>query len=256
MLWYLYTVTSEDRFLDGTFHRMIDSLPKMAQIFVAYRGFTPEPNAHFAGEVYMPLATSLSDARNAAMEAFPPAKDVIVAFPDDDCWYPANLANSVETYLDSFDFVLGVVDMKGTEGSDFKESCPVDLALALTKSASAAMWIKSSFLANFRFDERLGLGAIFKAGEDLDLVVHVLCDGAIGLFSESIRVGHPLRDRTMEYFPGSLAVLAKYRHSKISSTWPLIRRLSHGMIFFLTGRLSLSTLLLGFRATLEGKSKS
>jgi hypothetical protein len=74
MMWFLYTVTSEERVLDGSFSRLINSLPPNAKVFVAYRGFKPRNEGDFDGELYIPFRTSLSASRNALLSAFPPCE--------------------------------------------------------------------------------------------------------------------------------------------------------------------------------------
>ena len=255
MVWFLYTVTSFDRFADGSFDRMRQSMPQGAKLFVAFRGFTPENLGDYSGAITLPFLTSLSKARNALLEEYPPDKEGIVAFPDDDCWYPKELAESVEINMEGHDFLLGVVDMSGTENSFMKGSAEVDLDVALQSSASAALWVNASSFGDYKFDEALGLGAKYKSGEDLDLIVLLLSEGSKGMFLNGLRVGHPARDRSMEYFPGSIAVLAKNRASKLAVCWPLARRLAHGVLLTIAGRLKVATLLLSLKAARHQRSK-
>jgi hypothetical protein len=138
--------------------------------------------------------------------------------------------------------------MMGTEEQSSDGHIPVDVDVALQKSASAAIWARSECLGDFRFDEKLGLGAAYRAGEDLDLVLTMLLKGSKGLFAEGLRVGHPLRDKSTEYFPGSIAVLAKHLNKNFFFAWPIIRRLIHGMVLVFRGKLTFSSFILACRA--------
>jgi len=194
----------------------------------------------------LPLKISLSEARNRLMKQFPITGSEVVFFPDDDCWLGENTLSKVQRILENSDFAIGVVDTDGNENSEIIGGANIDLSVALEVSASAAIFCKSKSLEQFRFDERLGLGAQIGSAEDLDLVLYLLSQGAQGVFDESIRIGHPKKSRGMEYFPGSIAVLRKY-----SGVWPrtwayMIRRLAHGVVFAIQGKLPPKNLVSAF----------
>jgi hypothetical protein len=172
-----------------------------------------------------------------------------VCFPDDDCWYSSVTREYAANVLDSIDFVIGVVDRTGTEETKFN-SQPIDVnpRIALRGAASAAIFCRSETMRGFLFDTQLGLGAKYRAAEDLDLIFNFISKGFRGVLFEDLRVGHPDNARTFEYFPGSVAVMRKY-----IKIWPkmiiwILRRIAHGLVFFLEGKLSYQTLVLTVEA--------
>lgn len=237
-----------DRIQDGSFSRMIRSLDaSQSSICVGIRGGTAQDLPYnFDKVVELPLKISLSSARNELMEKFPCTGNDVVFFPDDDCWFGKNSRDSIENILANSDFAIGVIDTDGSEDVEIQGGAEIDLSVALEVSASAAIFCKGNWLDKFKFDERLGLGAQIGSAEDLDLVLYLLTRGAKGTFEKSIRIGHPKKDRGMEYFPGSIAVLRKY-----TQVWPkawayMIRRLAHGVLYTIQGKLSLKSLLTAF----------
>jgi hypothetical protein len=145
-----------------------------------------------------------------------------------------------------------VVDTSGTERDVTLESEPVDIKVALRHSASAAIFCRADSINGFRFDKNLGLGTKFKAAEDLDLILHLLSSEANGIFSKALKIGHPLKNNTFDYFPGSIAAMRKYLRR-----WPIlsllmIRRLAHGAVYILTGGMRPSILALAIWAALVG----
>lgn len=243
--WVGYTVTSLDRIQDGSFSRMIASLNlDPSSVCVGIRGGTQHDlPLSFDKVLELPLKISLSEARNLLMSRFQLTGDEIVFFPDDDCWLGENTLSNVKKILADADFAIGVIDTDGSENSEIRGGSKIDLSVALEVSASAAIFCKSNVLEQFRFDEKLGLGAQIGSAEDLDLVLYMLKRGAKGTFDKSIRIGHPKKARGMEYFPGSIAVLRKY-----SNVWPrawafMIRRLAHGVLYAAQGKLPLKSLM-------------
>jgi hypothetical protein len=246
--WLAYTVTSLDRIQDGSFSRMIGSLNlNPRSICVGIRGGTlNDLPLTFDKVLELPLKISLSEARNRLMKQFQITGSEVVFFPDDDCWLGENTLSKVQKILADSDFAIGVVDTDGNENSEILGGSNIDLSVALEVSASAAIFCRSKVLEQFRFDERLGLGTQIGSAEDLDLVLYMLSKGAKGKFDKSIRIGHPKKGRGMEYFPGSIAVLRKY-----SDVWPrawafMIRRLAHGVVYTIQGKLPLKSLISAF----------
>jgi Glycosyl transferase family 2 len=233
--WQAYVITSSERVRNGDFIRFFESSGfSENEVVLGYRGDSSDCPAGFTRTVNLPRKISLSNARNTLLEAFPPTMGAFVAFPDDDCWYTPSTVKTAEKILNHADFVIGVVDREGTENDEYSYQQRVDTNLALRKSASAAIFCRSEAILGFRFDEALGLGARYKAAEDLDLVLYMLSEKLVGIFNESLRVGHPDNGRTFEYFPGSIAAMRKH-----ISVWPhfvilILRRLAHGL---LTGSL-------------------
>ena len=168
----------------------------------------------FARVIELPLKISLSKARNELMRVFPPEVNEIIFFPDDDCWFGKDTLANVEILISNYDFAIGVIDTNGEENSSvgFESQEAIDLETALKTAASAALFCRSESIIGYSFDEKLGLGTAIGSAEDLDLVLHLLSVHLKGVYSPNVRIGHPAKNKGMEYFPGSVAVLRKYTH--------------------------------------------
>jgi glycosyltransferase involved in cell wall biosynthesis len=138
---------------------------------------------------------SLSGARNKGLEL---ATGEWVGFPDDDCWYEADLLENLKKRFVCTDPLSGAAVQWAEEG------IPSNLAPHLT-------WEKSRFfrdmpVASFQlffhrklfekignFDCELGVGLWFGAAEETDLVMRALRAGALITFEPAARVHHPVK---------------------------------------------------------------
>lgn len=251
-MWVGYVITSKDRLLNGELIKMLNSLPNSGmRLVVGCRGFETTLLPSFITDaIELPLEISLSDARNILLDFSPSKTDEFVFFPDDDCWFPSGAIKVAEHWLKKFDFVIGVIDMEGGEYAKIGDGFAIQGKLALEHTASAAIFARSKALKEFRFSRALGLGTKFKAGEDLDLVFCMLREGQLGVWTPDLRIGHPKKNRSMEYFPGSIAALILNSRKSPLFVFFAIRRLIHGFIYFLTKRLGAPSLSLGLKAFL------
>jgi hypothetical protein len=251
-MWTGYLVTSKDRIADGQFSRLVDSLDlSKLKLIVGCRGFNPEElPVKGVSSVSLPLQTSLSRARNFLLSTFPPPENNLIFFPDDDCWLAPGTLEVAEHWLKENDFLIGVVDTDRTECAKIGKSMDVNVELALEKTASAALFFRGLSLRDFAFDERLGLGATFRAAEDLDLILTLVIAGGRGIWTPDLRIGHPKKNRNMEYFPGSIAALKSNSRKNLHLKILALRRLCHGFLFAICGKLKIEDLILGIRALL------
>lgn len=117
----------------------------------------------------------------------------IVAFPDDDCEYPADLLSNVDASFTETNakFILGSIwDAK--QGRPAIRRWPGSPAVLnrfnfyrLTSSITLFSQDKAQ-----RFDERFGLGAPFGSNEDVIFVYSLLKSGNSGVYLPNIRVYH------------------------------------------------------------------
>lgn len=254
-MWIAYVVTSEDRILDGSFEKLMNSVADQSvstRIIVGLRdcALPLKFSSSVEATVALPFRTSLSQARNALIASHPPVEDEWVCFPDDDCWYPPGLLNKVEEARECQDFLLGVIDTgqkRFAEGGSKLSSAHINLQVALRRTASAALFVSGKKMNEFTFDERLGLGSVVGSAEDLDLVLFLLRQGSSGLFNSGIRVRHPFKpQRDGEYFEGSIAVLSKYYGQIPLARYSATRRAIKGLAFGLVGKLPQKQALKGF----------
>jgi glycosyltransferase involved in cell wall biosynthesis len=124
---------------------------------------------------------NLSKARNVGLRA---AQGIWVAFPDDDCWYEHNamdiVASAPAEGVDAW--VLGWAEQEALEGNPVGDG-PFELAVWRDFRGGDASSITLVFrreiaVALGGFDEKLGVGQWFGAGEETDFVLCALAAGA------------------------------------------------------------------------------
>ena len=138
----------------------------------------------------------LSRARNYGLSL---AKGNIVAFPDDDVWYAPNVLADA----------AGILEDKQVDGVSFRVTDELDNCSAgwmgkgrklISKSSvwhtvvSCSFFLKRQALGDVRFDEQLGCGAgtRFGSGEETDLILSALGNGARIVYEGTKSVFHPL----------------------------------------------------------------
>ncbi|GHT88363.1 glycosyl transferase [Spirochaetia bacterium] len=118
----------------------------------------------------------------------------IVAFPDDDCEYKPDTLQDVFDFFSTTDYGLFTINMEDRL-SGKKCFCTKKRKITylnfLRSSISITIFVKRQFLYNFNFDERLGVGAEFGAGEESDLMLYLLSNRVPGFFDGGITVYHP-----------------------------------------------------------------
>lgn len=135
---------------------------------------------------------SLSLGRNVGLQH---ATGTFVAFPDDDCWYPAGLLANVNLWFDKHPkyeiLAVGAVDGDGLSSGNrwFQDACDIRPINALRTTFSNSLFLRRSALPKeIRFDENLS------ASEETDYILRLLKIGLRGRFDRSLSVGHPRRD--------------------------------------------------------------
>jgi hypothetical protein len=199
----------------------------------------------------LPLAiatrVSLSRARNLALERLLAdgeiGPDSVVAFPDDDCWYPAGFLRQVvelferETELDFWICRYGSQPV----AESFAHGRP---ALARTRevvrnASSNTMFLRGRLVTSIgEFDEGLGVGTPMGGSEDLDYALRASRTSRQTAYLDSVLVGH--RDKSPEirarYYLSSLTVLA--RHARYGARSEFLRKIAVGAYLVLRHELA------------------
>jgi glycosyltransferase involved in cell wall biosynthesis len=138
----------------------------------------------------------LSRTRNIGIEY---AGGDILAFPDDDCWYPPDLLGKVVqifVHHPEIDGLTGrLTDSYGRDvmGRFDRRPSRIEEFNVWTRGIEATTFLRRSRVEGLRFDESLGLGSgtMWAAGEGSDLLLRLLADGKLLYYYPDIVIGHP-----------------------------------------------------------------
>jgi glycosyltransferase involved in cell wall biosynthesis len=164
--------------------------------------------------IHLRSQQGLSRARNVGLKHL---SGEMVAFPDDDCWYPPDLLEQVKDFRDNqpdWDGILGKLVWDNIQVREDRLSTPnlVDIFNATTSvdavnllqtlmpkeppvsTSSATLFLTSESLDTVNgFDEELGLGSgtDWGGGDDIDIVVRCLKSGFKICHKPTLKVYHP-----------------------------------------------------------------
>ena len=144
---------------------------------------------------YLMEKPNLSAARNLGIAH---ATGDVIAFPDDDCWYEPQVVDRVLTAFAANPNWQGVV-ADWVEVSKVRGKILSDSILCADKwrryrdgdASSITLFFRTDLLKRVGgFDNRLGIGQWFGAGEETDLILTTLATGALLVRRPDIRVHH------------------------------------------------------------------
>jgi hypothetical protein len=193
------------------------------------------------------LAMSSSAARNAMIrhlldgEAFDRA--AVVAFPDDDAWYPAGgLACVTRHFQDPQVQLLVTRYGPSPSANQCAEAFRPTLQQSLSRGACAAIFVRAGLLEELGgFHELLGLGTKLRGGEDTDFV-HRAFHRAPGhtLCVPGTLVGHEAADpvKKATYYEGGLAAIVAHSGRSAAARVALVRKLAVGIGLVISRRMS------------------
>lgn len=204
----------------------------------------------FTTVMTVPGLVSLSKARNILLEEAGRlewlAEDGIVAFPDDDCWYPAGCLDHVH---DRF-AAQSDLDFWFCDYSSKPE--PIDPTLervahtsdVLRRASSNTMIFRSRVISRIGpFDPNLGVGAVLSGSEDTDYALRAHFVSRRTVFLPQTVIGH--RDRNpllrAKYYPAGLFVLARHTPSDARLGTSLARKAAIGAALVLRREITVST---------------
>jgi glycosyltransferase involved in cell wall biosynthesis len=135
---------------------------------------------------------NVSAARNAGMDA---ATGEILAFPDDDCWYPDGLLQQVDAWFRSTPeyavLAVGAIDDRGLPSGNrwLQSACDIRPINALRTTFCSSLFIAAPARSRaVRFDPTVS------RGEETDFILRLLANGLRGRFDRSLHIHHPRRD--------------------------------------------------------------
>ena len=139
----------------------------------------------------------LSAARNIGI---PACSGSIIAFPDDDCWYPRDLLARVESRIDGENLdglTCPCTDENGQVSAGSADSLPgiITKRNVWRRGVSATLFVRERLVKKVgAFDETLGLGAPteFQSGEETDYLLRAIAAGFKIQYDPSLAVFHPM----------------------------------------------------------------
>ena len=158
-------------------------------------------------------APGLSRARNVGLRY---ASGDVIAFPDDDCWYPDGLLSQVAARLQAQPSLQGLtgrfVDEAGrSEGRWLTRSQPLGRFNVWRGAISFSIFLRRSLVQRIGgFDEALGVGAgtPWGAGEETDFLLRGLQAGGAIEYDRDLVLRHPVK--TVDFGPAAIERQRRY----------------------------------------------
>jgi len=211
-----------------------------------------------AGRVPLSTARNILLRQLAAQGAI--AADTLVAFPDDDCWYPPGFLLQVATLFarhPELDFWFCRYASNPSQAS-FGEADPgvANSADIVRNASSNTIFMRGRVVTAIgEFDEGLGVGTPMGGAEDLDYVLRAWRAARRTAYCDAALVGH--RDKSREllarYYGSSLMVLARYARNGVAGEFR--RKIAVGMYYVLRRRLTLVEFGRSLRRALAERQK-
>lgn len=225
----------------------------------------PEDCRAFTSVMAIPGMASLSAARNILLDEAERrgcmAEDGIVAFPDDDCWYPSGTlkylkeAFAKDPELD-FWFCGYSADPQAIDPTKEREAT---LHETLLRASSNTMIFRRRVVSAVGpFDPELGVGTPAKGGEDIDYVVRAHAVARRTVYLPIPCIGHrdPNRTLRLKYYPAVLSVTARHAAAMPGLRLPLLRKFAVGAAWALRREMAVSELSKAYRNALREWSRS
>jgi hypothetical protein len=205
-----------------------------------------EEEARLVTLLTAPGLVSLSAARNLLLAEGRRlgwmAGDEIVAFPDDDCWYPEGAlpyihdAFSARSDLDLWfcDYASAPVPMDGALERD------ASVHDVLRRASSNTMVFRSAVARQVgAFDLDLGVGARLNGSEDTDYALRAFALSRRTRFLPLPCIGHRDRNTAIraKYYPSGLMVIARHARQVPALRGALVRKLAVGSALVARGEL-------------------
>jgi glycosyltransferase involved in cell wall biosynthesis len=204
----------------------------------------------------------LSRARNVGLKC---VTGDVVAFPDDDCWYPPNLLRNVADFLEDCPELGGITvrceSRTGQDGGRLaakgssvgaarfdKRAGPLNKANVWLRACSYGIFLRRNVVEEVGgFDESLGVGAgtPWEGGEDIDYPLRAVEAGFEIYYRPDLFVLHPappvrdyslLADRAYRYSAGIGRVWQKHDYPFWLVVYHLLRPLGGACLSLAKGR--------------------
>jgi hypothetical protein len=257
----LLTTTDLQGGRETEFLRMIDSVRAgtrtdiQVKMFVLLQRSDADAGAKYQrilppGSVILtsPERMSLSQARNSLLDAALKSVAIddacVVAFPDDDCWYPPQFVDFLVGSFrrdDELDMLTCRVSLQPVDPPSVESLVPAKAWQVVRRSSSNSMFFRGATVAAVGpFDPAFGLGTANGSGEDTDYAMRALLKARRAAFVDLPLVGHRESDlaSVARYYQGALAVLSRHALERPDFCFEYVRKLAVGI--YLALRLQLT----------------
>jgi hypothetical protein len=214
----------------------------------------------------IPNRVSASRARNLllheAREQGLLAQVPLVAFPDDDCWYPEGLLERVlnlfriDQALDFWFCRYASAPQSPARALSMDTRSPSVFQVA-AQASSNTIFLRSRIVERIGgFDEELGIGTANNGGEDTDYALRAFRQLRKCRFVDQPLIGH--RDHNSQlrsrYFRGSMIAIARHTAMRPASVALLLRKLMVGSFLVATRHLSSQEFGAALRAAFSART--
>lgn len=196
--------------------------------------------------IVTPERLSLSAARNRMIAAAMDAgldDDTIVAFPDDDAWYPEGTLEHIVAAFRTRD-TLDLWFCRYGRAARWQDGAPevtpsLQQTLSFASSNTTVVRGRMLRLAG-NFSESLGVGTPAGGGEDTDFSMRCWHAARQSVYCDSMAVGHRDGDPSIraKYYAGSLLAIARNANASSAARMAWLRKLAVGAAFTVMGRIS------------------
>ena len=234
-----WLVTSVERFMvrnpqTPLHHVMLLQRCESAAAACAQLGFPERMDVFAVGEL-VPLSIARNLMINRALASPPfPLEAALVAFPDDDAWYPDGTLDHIhQCFASDRDLDLWFCRY-GSEAqfpAGLREKTPT-LHEVISKASSNTVAIRGRVLDTVvGFDEHLGLGTPAKSGEDTDFAIRSFLAARKARYAPYRMVGHRDFDPAIraKYYGGTLVALGRHKGKSVAAAASFIRKILVGL---------------------------
>jgi glycosyltransferase involved in cell wall biosynthesis len=186
-----------------------------------------------------------ASANNVGLEH---ATGDLIGFPDDDCWYPADLLERVDRMFREHPEIGGFAGREAT-GKWHPHAGRMGRLDLWKRHISFALFYRRSLIDGLAFDKSLGTGAGTRwgSGEETDYLIRAMRRGTV-FYDPSIVVNHPawaaapysrpIRQKARSYGVGMGHVLRMHGYPLPFAAWQCMRPLAGAALAASRGRFA------------------